>query len=180
LPQGQSQEKNMEKILEKDELLKISEIADFFGTTPKALRIYEQKGIIIPCKIDPESGYRYYSADQVKKLNLLIELQELGFSLNEIKKIMDGGLKSQQFLDALNSKKIQWEQEKSKIQRKVEAIEKIEIRLKEKLNANKDAGGTTTAEMSAMTEEERAWFLLNAVCIEELKASKNLSEAIWV
>ena len=171
MPQGQSQEKNMEKILEKDELLKISEIADFFGTTPKALRIYEQKGIIIPCKIDPESGYRYYSADQVKKLNLLIELQELGFSLNEIKKIMDGGLKSQQFLDALNSKKIQWEQEKSKIQRKVEAIEKIEIRLKEKLNANK---------MSAMTEEERAWFLLNAVCIEELKASKNLSEAIWV
>ena len=140
MPQGQSQEKNMEKILEKDELLKISEIADFFGTTPKALRIYEQKGIIIPCKIDPESGYRYYSADQVKKLNLLIELQELGFSLNEIKKIMDGGLKSQQFLDALNSKKIQWEQEKSKIQRKVEAIEKIEIRLKEKLNANKDVG----------------------------------------
>ena len=92
---------------------------------------------------------------------------------------MDGGLKSQQFLDALNSKKIQWEQEKSKIQRKIEAIEKIEIRLKEKLNANKDAGGTTTAEMSAMTEDERAWFLLNAVCIEELKASKNLSEAIW-
>ena len=106
MPQGQSQEKNMEK----EELLKISEIADFFGTTPKALRIYEQKGIIIPCKIDPESGYRYYSADQVKKLNLLIELQELGFSLNEIKKIMDGGLKSQQFLDALNSKKIQLKQ----------------------------------------------------------------------
>ena len=52
--------------MEKEELLKISEIADFFGTTPKALRIYEQKGIIIPCKIDPESGYRYYSADQVK------------------------------------------------------------------------------------------------------------------
>ena len=72
----------MEKNFGKDELLKISEIADFFGTTPKALRIYEQKGIIIPCKIDPESGYRYYSADQVKKLNLLIELQELGFSVD--------------------------------------------------------------------------------------------------
>ncbi len=179
MPQGQSQEKNMEK----EDLLKISEIADFFGTTPKALRIYEQKGIIIPCKIDPESGYRYYSADQVKKLNLLIELQALGFSLKEIKKIMDGGLKSQQFLDALNSKKIQWEQEKAKIQRKIEAIEQIEIKLKEKLNAKKDADSTTTAgtaEISGMTEDERAWFLLNAVCIEELKVSKLLSEAIWL
>ena len=166
--------------MEKEDLLKISEIADFFGTTPKALRIYEQKGIIIPCKIDPESGYRYYSADQVKKLNLLIELQALGFSLKEIKKIMDGGLKSQQFLDALNSKKIQWEQEKAKIQRKIEAIEQIEIKLKEKLNAKKGSDSTTTAEISAMTEDERAWFLLNAVCIEELKVSKLLSEAIWV
>ena len=166
--------------MEKDELLKISEIADFFGTTPKALRIYEQKGIIIPCKIDPESGYRYYSADQVKKLNLLIELQELGFSLNEIKKIMDGGLKSQQFLDALNSKKIQWEQEKSKIQRKVEAIEKIESNLTEKLNSKKGADSKAGSDISQMTEDERAWFLLNAVCIEELKASKLLSEAIWV
>ena len=166
--------------MEKEELLKISEIADFFGTTPKALRIYEQKGIIIPCKIDPESGYRYYSADQVKKLNLLIELQELGFSLNEIKKIMDGGLKSQQFLDALNSKKIQWEQEKSKIQRKVEAIEKIESNLTEKLNSKKGADSKAGSDISQMTEDERAWFLLNAVCIEELKASKLLSEAIWV
>ena len=166
--------------MEKEDLLKISEIADFFGTTPKALRIYEQKGIIIPCKIDPESGYRYYSADQVKKLNLLIELQALGFSLKEIKKIMDGGLKSQQFLDELNSKKIQWEQEKAKIQRKIEAIEQIEIKLKEKLNAKKGSDSTTTAEISAMTEDERAWFLLNAVCIEELKVSKLLSEAIWV
>ena len=166
--------------MEKEDLLKISEIADFFGTTPKALRIYEQKGIIVPYKIDPESGYRYYSADQVKKLNLLIELQALGFSLKEIKKIMDGGLKSQQFLDALNSKKIQWEQEKAKIQRKIEAIEQIEIKLKEKLNAKKDADSATTAEISGMTEDERAWFLLNAVCTEALKVSKLLSEAIWV
>ena len=36
--------------MEKDELLKISELADFFGTTPKALRLYEKKGILVPCK----------------------------------------------------------------------------------------------------------------------------------
>ena len=93
--------------MEKDELLKISELADFYDTTPKALRLYEKKGILIPRKVDAESGYRYYSADQVKKLNVVVELQELGFTLNEIKKILDGGLKSESFMEALNTKKIE-------------------------------------------------------------------------
>ena len=157
--------------MEKDELLKISELADFFGTTPKALRLYEKKGILVPCKIDPQTGYRYYSADQVKKLNVLVELQELGFTLNEIKKIMKGGLKSQAFLDALYSKKVEWEQKKSEIQSKIGAIENIEQNLSRKIG---------TKEITEMTEDERAWFLLNAVCVEELKASKVLSDAIWV
>ena len=157
--------------MEKDELLKISELADFFGTTPKALRLYEKKGIIVPCKIDPQTGYRYYSADQVKKLNVLVELQELGFSLNEIKKIMQGSLKSQDFLDALYSKKVEWEQKKNEVQKKIDAIESIEQNLSHKIDGK---------EISEMTEEEREWFLLNVVCVEELKASKNLSDAIWV
>ena len=157
--------------MEKDELLKISELADFFGTTPKALRLYEKKGIIVPSKVDPQTGYRYYSADQVKKLNVLVELQELGFSLNEIKKIMKGGLKSQGFLESLYSKKVEWEQKKSGIQKKIDAIETIEQKL------SREVGDK---EITEMTEDERAWFLLNVVCVEELKASKLLSEAIWV
>ena len=157
--------------MEKDELLKISELADFFGTTPKALRLYEKKGIIIPSKVDPLTGYRYYSVDQVKKLNVLVELQELGFSLNEIKKIMKGGLKSQGFLDSLYSKKVEWDQKKNELQKKIDAIETIEQNLSRKI-------GST--EITAMTEEERAWFLLNVVCVEELKATKVLSEAIWL
>ena len=157
--------------MEKDELLKISELADFFGTTPKALRLYEKKGILVPCKIDPQTGYRYYSADQVKKLNVLVELQELGISLNEIKKIMECGIKSKGFLDSLYSKKDEWDQKKSEIQSKIDAIENIEQNLSRKIEGK---------EISEMTEDERAWFLLNAVCVEELKASKVLSDAIWV
>ncbi len=157
--------------MEKDELLKISELADFFGTTPKALRLYEKKGIIVPSKVDPQTGYRYYSADQVKKLNVLVELQELGFSLNEIKKIMKGGLKSQGFLDSLYSKKVEWEQKKNELQKKIDAIETIEQKLSREIDST---------EITAMTDEERAWFLLNVVCVEELKATKVLSEAIWL
>ena len=45
-------------------------------------------------------------------------------------------------------------------------------------NPVKDEKGN--AKMRAMTDEERAWFLLNVVCVEELKATKVLSEAIWL
>lgn len=48
-------------------LMKIGEIAAFFNVSVKALRIYEKKGIIKPEKIDPQTSYRYYTADQLSK-----------------------------------------------------------------------------------------------------------------
>lgn len=156
---------------DKEDLLKISEIADFFGVSAKAMRIYEQKGIIKPYKIDAETGYRYYSANQVKQLNTLIELQELGFSLAEIKKIMDGGVTTAKLKDAMEDKRAEWERHLAEVERKIESIEKIEDKIASKQGQK---------EISTMTEEERAWYLVNVVAIEDLKANKNLSEAIWL
>ena len=73
-----------------EHLMKIGEIAAFFNVSVKAVRIYEKKGIIRPARIDKQTGYRYYTADQVQQLNALIELKGLGFSLNEIREIMQG------------------------------------------------------------------------------------------
>ena len=63
----------------KDDLMLIGEIADFFGISRKAIRLYEKKGIIKPVKVDAANGYRYYSAEQVQQLNALLELKVLGF-----------------------------------------------------------------------------------------------------
>lgn len=63
-------------------LMLIGEIADFYGVSRKAMRLYEKKGIIKPVKADPANGYRYYSAEQVQQLNALLELKALGFSLD--------------------------------------------------------------------------------------------------
>ena len=49
----------------------IGEIADFFGISRKAMRLYEKKGIIKPVKVDASNGYRYYSAGQVQQKGLL-------------------------------------------------------------------------------------------------------------
>ena len=47
----------------KNDLMLIGEIADFFGISRKAIRLYEKKGIIKPIKVDASNGYRYYSAE---------------------------------------------------------------------------------------------------------------------
>ena len=44
----------------KDDLMLIGEIADFFGVSRKAIRLYEKKGILKPVKTDAANGYRYY------------------------------------------------------------------------------------------------------------------------
>ena len=79
--------------MEKDprfQLLKIGELAVLAGVSVKALRVYEKKKVIKPVEVDDQTGYRYYSADQLKQVEALLELQDMGFSLNEISKLLSG------------------------------------------------------------------------------------------
>lgn len=52
--------------------------------TPKALRIYEKKGILKPKIVDDLTGYRYYSDDQIQKGIILSKLAWAKFSLKEM------------------------------------------------------------------------------------------------
>ena len=94
----------------KDGLMLIGEIADFFSVSRKAIRLYEKKGIIKPVKVDAENGYRYYSAEQVQQLNALLELKALGFSLDEIKMIIDGKREKSALLEMLEKKRQAWQE----------------------------------------------------------------------
>ena len=89
----------------KNEFMTIGEIADFFGVSRKAMRLYEKKGIIRPAQVDPVNGYRYYSPDQVQQLNALTELKALGFSLDEIKTIPEGKTAKGPLLEMLEKKR---------------------------------------------------------------------------
>ena len=55
--------------------------------TVKTLRHYEQKGLLLPDEVDEWTGYRYYSIDQMQKLQAIRDLQRLGFTLGEIKEL---------------------------------------------------------------------------------------------
>ncbi len=152
-------------------VMKIGEIAGFFGVSVKAIRIYEKKGILKPAKVDDVSGYRYYTAEQVQQLNALLELKQLGFSLAEIKKLLDGGMSNEQFMEAITHKKAVWQNTIAAAKNKIAAIDQITERLK---TAN------PPTQMHKLSDEDRAWQLAKMVCIADLQGRSIISEAIWL
>ena len=153
------------------ELLSIGKIASFFDVSVKAIRVYEKMGILIPAKIDPDTGYRYYTVDQVQTLNALLDLKRVGFSLNEIKKIMSGEVDNAKFVEALQQKRIAWQETIFLSESKIDIIDKIGQRI---------AVTKESSKLHELTEEERARLLVKIVCIEDLSERNVISEAIWL
>ncbi|MDO4488430.1 MAG: MerR family transcriptional regulator [Eubacteriales bacterium] len=71
-------------------LYKIGMFAAMNRVTVKALRFYEEEGILKPAKIDHETGYRYYRLNQIAVLHQIAALKQAGFSLEEIARINKG------------------------------------------------------------------------------------------
>lgn len=65
-------------------LYKIGEMTKICDVTRKALLVYEEAGIIAPIVKNKQSGFRYYTLEDVRKINILKTLQGLGLSLTEI------------------------------------------------------------------------------------------------
>ncbi|PEG97819.1 transcriptional regulator, partial [Lactobacillus sp. UMNPBX8] len=66
----------------------MGDLAKKLNIITRTIRYYDQKGLVKPSRVS-ESGYRLYSAKQVKQLKLIIFLKELGFSLKDIQKILE-------------------------------------------------------------------------------------------
>ena len=71
--------------------LKIGEFSKMMQVTVKTLRHYEQKGLLAPDDVDEWTGYRYYSVVQMQRLNTIRGLQRQGFTLEEIKELLEDG-----------------------------------------------------------------------------------------
>ena len=71
-------------------LYKIGMFAAMNHVTVKALRFYEEQGLLIPALIHPETGYRYYTLSQMAVLHQITALKQAGFTLEEIARINAG------------------------------------------------------------------------------------------
>lgn len=82
----------MEKVCEKIEerLYRIGLFSKMNQVTIKTLRYYDEVGVLHPCFIDPDNGYRYYRSSQIEPLHRLLALRRIGYSIEEIKRAQDG------------------------------------------------------------------------------------------
>lgn len=71
--------------------LKIGEFSKIMQVTVKTLRHYERKGLLVPSEVDQWTGYRYYSIGQMQRFNTIRGLQRQGFTLSEIKELLEDG-----------------------------------------------------------------------------------------
>jgi len=67
-----------------DELFQIGEVVKILGVTRKALLVYEDMGLLTPAVKDEDSGFRYYTADNMTQIRSIRSLQSLGLSLKEV------------------------------------------------------------------------------------------------
>ncbi|WP_426508759.1 MerR family transcriptional regulator [Dactylosporangium sp. McL0621] len=71
------------------ELLTIGAFARAARLTPKALRLYDEVGLLPPAAVDPESGYRFYHPEQLAHARLIAQLRRIGMPLADIRTVCD-------------------------------------------------------------------------------------------
>lgn len=70
------------------EIFSISQTAKIVDMTTETLRHYDRIDLVKPCKIDEWTGYRYYSQQEIVKLNTIRALRCMDLTLSEIKDIL--------------------------------------------------------------------------------------------
>ncbi len=85
-------------------MIKIGDFARLGQVSVVTLRHYDDIGLIKPVKVDRTSGYRYYEVYQLARLNRILALKDLGFSLEQIEQMLSADLSVAQLREMLKTK----------------------------------------------------------------------------
>jgi effector-binding domain-containing protein len=85
-------------------MLKIGDFSKFSQVSVKTLRYYDEIELLKPERVDEFTGYRYYSANQIPRLNQIVGLKELGLSLEDISLILLDNLSIDKMMNLLQIK----------------------------------------------------------------------------
>lgn len=106
----------------------IGEFARMAQVSRRQLRHWDELGLLQPAKVDPDSGYRYYSATQLTALNRIVALKELGLSLDQIRRFVKDEVSLDEMQGMLLLRKAEIEQQ---VLAEIRRIRTIESRLKQ-------------------------------------------------
>ena len=106
-------------------MFKIGDFSKLSFVPVKTLRYYDEIGLLKPVRIDPFTGYRYYSAEQLPRLNCIIALKNMGLSLDEISVMTKNSLSPSRIRDLFIKKKVELQQRIGEEQTRLNRVEKL-------------------------------------------------------
>ncbi|HEU5103957.1 MAG TPA: MerR family transcriptional regulator [Roseiflexaceae bacterium] len=90
-------------------VIRIGSFARIAQVSTRTLRLYDKLGLLKPALVDPSTDYRYYSIDQLPRLNRILALKDLGFSLDQIAVVLRSELSAEQLRGMLTMKRAEVE-----------------------------------------------------------------------
>lgn len=107
-------------------MFKIGDFSKISRVSVKTLHHYDEIGLLKPLHVDPATGYRFYSTDQLMRLSRILALKELGFSLEQIGQLLDGELDLQELRGMFKLRQAELRQDAESIRTR---LANLEIRL---------------------------------------------------
>src|SRR5512139_339897 len=107
-------------------MFKIGDFSKLAQVSVKTLRYYGELGLLRPAWIDRFTGYRYYTAEQLPRLNRILALKDLGFSLEQIRRLLQDDLQASELRGMMRLKQAELERQ---LQVEQARLERIEARL---------------------------------------------------
>ncbi|MCZ4094773.1 MerR family transcriptional regulator [Streptomyces sp. SID13666] len=88
----------------------IGDFAKHGRVSVRMLHHYDAIGLLRPARVDPASGYRFYEAGQLSRLHRVIALKDLGFSLEQVRSILDEQVSAEQLRGMLRLRRAELEE----------------------------------------------------------------------
>ncbi|RKS76260.1 DNA-binding transcriptional MerR regulator [Actinomadura pelletieri DSM 43383] len=108
-------------------MLSIGELARRTGVSVRMLRHYDTVGLVVPERVDPATGYRWYTPSQVGRVNSLVALKELGFTLDQCRALLDDRVSAGRLRGMLRLRQAELER---RVQRDRRRLAEVERRLR--------------------------------------------------
>lgn len=104
-------------------MFRIGDFSQLGQVSIRTLRLYDELNLLKPAQIDKFTGYRYYSIEQLPRLNRILALKDLGLSLEQIGDLLQRDLPPDQLRGMLMLKQAEIEQELQAMQQQMRRVE---------------------------------------------------------
>jgi DNA-binding transcriptional MerR regulator len=104
-------------------VLKVGDFSQLGQVSVRTLQYYDERGLLKPAEIDDWTGYRFYSVEQLPRLNRILALKDLGFSLDQISRLVDDDVPAEQLRGMLAMKQAEIERQLSESHARLARVE---------------------------------------------------------